>query len=281
MIIKDRALKRIKALFPNKIKLLLKAIVGKAEIISYPRKSENLECPICEKKVHGFNTMDSNFLKKFDDFGFNYSIYHFETLNTFAYKCPKCGACDRERLYSLYLKNYLYKDKSAEFSMVDFAPSFIFSNHQKKQFPNVNYRSADLYQDYVDDKVDITDMHIYSNDQFDFLICSHILEHVKEDKIAIKELYRILKPNGKGIIMVPIMLSLNEDYEDDKIVSEIDRWKNYAQSDHVRLYSKSGFIKKLEDQGFTVNQCDINFFGKEEFINHGIHTRSVLYVVQK
>lgn len=275
-------LDQLKALIPVKGKMIIKAIFDRAEIISYPRQSNSkLSCPICDKKVEGFDLINRFYLKNFDEHGFPYSVYQFETLNTFAYTCPKCGSNDRERLYGLYMKSHLYKEKSTKFSMVDFAPSKMFSNFVKNLFPNVDYRSADLCREYVDDKVDITNMDKYDTDKFDFFICSHILEHVKEDKLAIGELFRILKDNGKGIVMVPIMLSIIEDYENDCAITPADRWKHFAQSDHVRLYSKGGFIQKLEEQGFIVNQYGIDFFGEEQFVRHGIHPRSILYVVQK
>ena len=50
--------------------------------------------------------------------------------------------------------------------------------------------------------------------------CSHILEHVENDRKAMRELYRILKSNGVGIIMAPILLTLKEVYENPHITDE-------------------------------------------------------------
>jgi ubiquinone/menaquinone biosynthesis C-methylase UbiE len=165
--------------------------------------------------------------------------------------------------------------------MLYFAPSKTFDSFIKKTFTNINYRSADLSREDVDDNIDITDMKIYENESFDFIICSHILEHVEEDEKALLELHRVLTKNGKAIIMVPIMLSLKKDFVNQDVVSEIDRWKYYGQNDHVRMYSKPGFLKKLKSAGFKVNPMDYNFLGLETFAIHGIHKRSVLYIVQK
>jgi predicted SAM-dependent methyltransferase len=124
-------------------------------------------------------------------------------------------------------------------------------------------------------------MNIYEDNTFDFFICSHVLEHIQNDIKAMSELYRVLKPGGKCIAMVPIALSLEEDYENPEITTAEGRWKHFGQDDHVRMYSKSGFVNKLASTGFLVHQLDVNFFGYEIFDKHGIHPRSVLYVVEK
>jgi len=94
------------------------------------------------------------------------------------------------------------------------------------------------------------------------------------------ELYRILKPGGWGIVMVPILLTLTNVYEGASIRSEADSWKYFQQGDHVRLYSKQGFMRGLEDAGFRVNQLGIDYFGADLFDKHGIDPRSVLCVVE-
>jgi len=43
---------------------------------------------------------------------------------------------------------------------------------------------------------------VLPDSQFDFIICSHVIEHIDDDKIAIKELYRILKKQGRDLIKV-------------------------------------------------------------------------------
>lgn len=276
-------IKRIRKIIPENIINFLKVILNRVEVISFvkPKNFKKLFCPICEKNVEGFYRLNHNFLKTLDDSNFIFSVYHFETLNTFSYACPNCGAVDRERLFGLYLKDFSGINKNSKFSMLDFAPSKTFYSFIKNKFPNINYRSADLCRKNVDDNIDITEMKIYEDERFDFIICSHILEHVNQDEKAMSELYRVLNKNGKAIIMVPIMLSLSEDYENKEVITEMDRWKHFGQYDHVRMYSKQGFLEKLKKVGFKINQFDSLYFGPETFGICGIHQRSVLYVVEK
>ncbi len=145
----------------------------------------------------------------------------------------------------------------------------------------IKYRSLDLFMEGVDDKADITNMNIYGNDRFDIILCSHVLEHVTDDKKAMAELFRVLKPDGFAVIMAPIIINLQDDLENPDWTSDADRWKYYGQNDHVRQYSKSGFIKKMEHAGFKMLQFGIDYFGEETFHRYGINFRSVLYIGKK
>lgn len=237
-------------------------------------------CPVCETSVKEFDRLPDEYYEKLDTHGFIFSIFQFETLNQLKYLCPNCGASDRDRLYAIYLNsecNKFLDDKS----FLDIAPSQSLRTHIAKKYPRLHYRTADLGRSDVDDVVDVTDMNIYGDNSFNFFICSHVLEHVVKDIKAMQELYRILDSQGRGIVMAPIMLSLDEDYEDSEIVDPSDRWKHFGQDDHVRMYSKQGFLKKLSSVGFSMQSLDISFFGEEVFYKYGIHPRSVLYVVSK
>ncbi len=48
-------------------------------------------------------------------------------------------------------------------------------------------------------EIDVTSI-TYDSNTFDVILCSHVLEHVLDDDKAMRELYRVLKPNGWGII---------------------------------------------------------------------------------
>lgn len=52
----------------------------------------------------------------------------------------------------------------------------------------------------VDYNIDITDMNVFEDECFNIFICSHVLEHVPDDRKAISELYRLAREslNGSG-----------------------------------------------------------------------------------
>ena len=202
-----------------------------------------------------------------------------ETMNRRRYSCSHCQAADRDRLYALYFRDYVRGGGSLR-SVLDIAPRPGLTRFLKASGVKT-YRSADMIAHDADDRVDIQNMSVYADGQFQIFVCSHVLEHVADDIAAMRELHRVLAPDGWGICMVPINLSLSEVYEDASIVDEAGRWKHFGQNDHVRSYSKKGFVERLESAGFAVEQYGIAHFGREAFRQHGIHPRSVLYVVRK
>ncbi len=103
-------------------------------------------------------------------------------------------------------------------------------------------------------KMDITKIQ-YPDHHFDAILCNHVLEHVDDDKRAMSELFRVLKPGGWAILQVPIALALQETYEDCSITSPTAREVAFGQSDHVRLYGND-YTDKLQATGFIVNIFD-------------------------
>lgn len=266
----------------RRIRDAARVLFGSAYAVSKHTNNEKKQkadylCPVCTAQISRFLPLSDYYHQNLDKYGFIHSPYLSETMNRLAYQCPKCGASDRSRLYAIYLARY--PGEAARF--LDIAPAAHLTKFIK-QLPWVTeYRSADLKMKDVDDIIDLTNMTIYEDNSFDFFLCSHVLEHVEDDTRALGELYRILKPGGKGIAMVPINLGLSEDHEDPTKATPEERWKHFGQDDHVRLYSKPGFVAKLIGAGFLVNQFDVDHFGIDTFQRHGIHPRSVLYVVEK
>lgn len=242
---------------------------------------KNYLCILCNKKINDFEKLPQYYYDNLAKYNYIHPVFAGETINYLQYSCPFCFGADRERLYALFLEKYFNEVENKEnFKFLDFAPSKSLSNWIRK-YKWVKYRTIDLYMQGVDDKADITNLDIYTDNEFDFILCSHVLEHIENEKKAISELYRILKPTGKAIIMVPILTTLKEDFENPEHKTEAERWKYYGQNDHVRKHSKKGFVKKLENAGFKVEQLNIDYFSKEEFEKNAISKKSVLYVVSK
>jgi SAM-dependent methyltransferase len=239
-------------------------------------------CPVCDSTVEMFKPLAEFYFEQARKYGHLYSFDDSETMNYKEYECPRCHCSDRDRLYALYLEKF-FNDGSVgkKLTFIDFAPAAALSNFIKKNYPNLNYRTADLMAENVDDKVDITDMKIYADDSVDFFICSHVLEHVSDGNKAMRELYRILKPGARGIAMVPIVLTISETQEDPAITSAADRIKYYGQDDHVRMYSKRGFTSDLKNAGFKVQELGGKDFGENVFKKSGVSAKSVLYIVSK
>jgi SAM-dependent methyltransferase len=154
--------------------------------------------------------------------------------------------------------------------------SHIILKHQ-----NIEYITADLMADNVMVQMDITDIE-YPSDTFDVIICNHVLEHVVDDKKAMSELYRVMKPGGWGILQVPIALALTETYEDEAVTEPLEREALFGQADHVRIYALD-YAERLKEAGFEVEV--VNWQEDAEFISgnnkYGLLPLERIYVVKK
>lgn len=237
-------------------------------------------CPVCQVSNAGFNPLPSFYAEN----AAKYEYKHFgkgEMTVLETYSCKNCGASDRERLYAWWMSTSFSKtrvEKSRK--AIHFAPEAELSKHIKRTNLFSDYQTADYMMDGVDHKVDLMDIP-FENDSFDFFICSHVLEHVRDDMKAIAELFRITKPGGKGILMVPIATTLPKAIEDPDITDESERWRLFGQNDHVRLYARKEFTERIRAVGFKIDELDISFFGSRVFKMLGLKDSSVLYIVNK
>jgi SAM-dependent methyltransferase len=268
---------RLKIRIPWRVKQAASTLVSAAK--RRLQRPTGLHCPVCGTSNVSFQPLPSYYSEMRQRYGSIHPTGLSETMNRRQYSCSLCHAADRDRLYALYFREVLRSGESLQ-NILDIAPQPGLTR-LLKTLGAKNYRSADMNAANVDDRVDIQNMHIYADHQFQIFICSHVLEHVTHDIVAMRELYRVLAPGGWGICMVPINLGLGEIYENPDIVDEAGRWKHFGQNDHVRAYSKAGFVARLESVGFTVEQYGISHFGKDLFRRHGIHPHSVLYIARK
>lgn len=234
-------------------------------------------CPVCSSRFPNFLPLPTKYFEVFHRLRVFYSLEDFETLNVGQYSCPVCQCSDRDRLYALYIAGFLPRPEGRPLRVLDIAPTPILSK-LLRGLPYVQYRSADLYSELADDKVDITDMHIYRDGAFDFIVCSHVLEHIPDDAKAISELYRVLASGGRAILMVPILMTIGETDEDPNEKSVDERWARFGQDDHVRMYAKEDFLERLQSGGFAIETFGSASFGRGVFRKHGITDTSVLYI---
>jgi ubiquinone/menaquinone biosynthesis C-methylase UbiE len=113
---------------------------------------------------------------------------------------------------------------------------------------SIEYVSADLSAPEAMVKMDITEIQ-YSDDTFDVIYCSHVLEHVSDDRKAMREFCRVLKPGGWAILQVPIMA--DKTFEDSTVISPEEKQRLFGQHDHVRQYGLD-YKDRLADAGFRV-----------------------------
>jgi SAM-dependent methyltransferase len=252
-------------------------VINKARAVARPywHGTGGLYCPVCDHAIRNFRPLGRNFTANWDRYRFDLDPKRFETLNLNSYECPLCGASDRDRLYAAYLEATHLPRRG---TMIEFAPSGPLTHKLKKLFPEWEIRTADLMMPHVMDRIDICSMPIYKTESVDFLICSHVLEHVEDDLRATRELFRILKPGARAIVMVPIHLDLPVSRAGGQGMGAEQRWRHFGQNDHVRLHAKVDFLRLLASTGFRVQTISGSDLGGRKC---GINPDSVLYVPHK
>lgn len=120
---------------------------------------------------------------------------------------------------------------------------------------NLNVRKAKYVLDSMDSqKVSNGNWNVLCGDalnlpfndaSFDKIICSEVLEHVKDDEQGIRELVRVLKPGGALAVTVPTYLTeavywaLSDDYHNNP-------------GGHVRIFTAQGLVEALRRHNLTV-----------------------------
>lgn len=91
------------------------------------------------------------------------------------------------------------------------------------------------------------------------MIAYHVLEHIPDDRRAMREMFRVLKPGGWAAVQVPIR-DAPDTYEDASVDTDEERTEKFGQFDHVRHYGWQDFADRLTQAGFAVT---IERFGHE------------------
>ncbi|HID86993.1 MAG TPA: class I SAM-dependent methyltransferase [Anaerolineae bacterium] len=77
----------------------------------------------------------------------------------------------------------------------------------------------------------------YPDESFDGLTSGEVLEHVPDDRRAVREFHRVLRPGGVCVVTVPL----------GKDLGPLDRWAG-----HRRRYDQEGLRELFEEAGFRV-----------------------------
>lgn len=185
----------------------------------------NYRCPVCNSQLARFKPMGSRP----------------------AARCPVCNALERHRLIWLYCQTQTDLFDGRRKRLLHVAPEACLKQ-QLNCIKGLEYTGADLESRHATVKMDVTAIP-FNNASFDVILCNHVLEHVPDDRKAMWELLRILKPGGWAIMQVPIKEGVTQ--EDPAVTSAEERTRLYGQSDHVRQYGQD-YGDRLRNAGFTV-----------------------------
>lgn len=216
----------LKAALPSRYKLAARRAFLRVESIL--NAGSGVSCPCCGSRYRKFA--------------------RFHGLND---QCPSCGALMRHRAVTLYLRDVLRVPETGG-EVLHAGPGYSIRNWLVS-FPAVRYLSIDIDPHIADVQADITDLP-FDAESFDWVVCLHVLEHVPDDRMAISELFRVLRPGGKAVIQVPPS-PFEETLEDPSVTDPEERERLFGQYDHVRLCG-ADYHLRLEAPGFDVTQVD-------------------------
>ena len=185
-------------------------------------------CTVCDSSVAGFRPLGS----------------------TVEAWCPVCGSMPWHRLAWLFYRRCTGLFDDTPTRMLHVAPEEEFAARLARM-PSIDYLPVDLdtRAPMVKERMDVTAID-YPSDSFDVIVCNHVLEHIPDDRRAMREFHRVLRPGGWAALIVP--LQAEPTVEDPSCIDPAERERRFGQFDHVRIYGPD-FAERLRDAGFDVS----------------------------
>lgn len=97
----------------------------------------------------------------------------------------------------------------SKLSVLHIAPEECLATRFRTAFGS--YTSADLERRDVDLQLDLRDTGL-ADESYDVVYASDVLEHIADDRAAIAEIRRILRPDGFAVLAVPIVCETTIEY---------------------------------------------------------------------
>lgn len=191
--------------------------------------------------------------------------------------CPNCMALERHRLMWLWLEREASFFEDAP-RLLHFAPEKCFIKRFRRALGE-GYVTADLESPLADVKCDIQAIP-FADNEFEVVFCNHVLEHIPDDRLAMREMWRVMKPGGWGIMMVPVNPARDTTYEDPSITTGESRAAAFGQYDHLREYGRD-YPGRLRETGFEVEELDYIRHLSEGEISRYALAAEILYIVRK
>lgn len=235
------------------------------------------KCNACNSDVF-FTPIPAGYEATRKQCGFLYWNADFQLESKENYGCPVCGAYDRDRLMIAFLEE-VRAEGSEKLRMLQIAPSPAIERYALGR-DDILYESTDLMMEGVTFQADLQHMDMVADETYDIIVCAHVLEHVENDAKAMRELHRILKPEGVCLVLVPLIVG-KQDTEEQWGCSIEENWRRFGQGDHSRLYGKEDFIRRLQEAGFYVNELGKDWFGDDFYQEYGFDDLSIMYVATK
>lgn len=162
--------------------------------------------------------------------------------------CLRCGSLERHR----FLAGLLGDLKAVGPAQVlHIAPEPSLRRLLTDRFGD-GYLSSDIDPEGVDLAADAASLPL-PDSSFGLILCSHVLEHVPDDRAVIRELARVAAPGAPIVLMFPIDAELAETIEDPGETDPARRLERFGQDDHVRMYGRDA-AARIASAGVAVQE---------------------------
>ena len=223
-------MRRLLSRLPEPVKVPLRR--ARQFLSAIPYRGEGRWCPLCGRSS-----------SRFAEYGI---VPRPEAM------CMHCGALERHRLAWLYLERRTDLLDGRRRRMLHVAPEAALERRLRKVVGD-GYLTADLSGRAMVE-MDVEDIRM-PDGSFDVIFCSHVLEHVNDDRRAMREFHRVLRPDGWAILLVPITAART--VEDPSVTDPAERLRLFGQGDHVRRYGPD-YVDRLREAGFTVSTTRVH-----------------------
>ena len=191
--------------------------------------------------------------------------------------CPLCLSLERHRMIWLWIsRNTTLEERRPR--LLHIAPEVSLMREFRRVYSGTEkYTTADLESPLADMHFDIQHIPLDA-ESVDVVICNHILEHVEDDRKAMREIYRVLSHGGWAVMLVPEDRSRATTFEDDTITDPQQRTALFGQYDHRRVYGRD-YDARLCEAGFRVERhSPREMFGDEECSTYSLGSDDLVVV---
>ena len=209
------------------------------------------DCPVCGTRIRAFTQGGGSFRRRRRGY------------------CPRCNSKARHRRVWIHCRDETDLFDRPAIELLHVAPKYCLSRRIVRM-PNVRYSAVDIVPRPLVTMIgDLTDLEVPS-ERYDAILCVHVLEHIVDDRSAIGEMWRVLRPGGWAVINVPVALD-SPTFEDATLVTPNERRRAFGEADHVRVYG-ADLIDRLQDVGFEVELYRGDHLPESVIERHGLTT---------
>ena len=187
-------------------------------------RGDAMHCPLCARSFRKFRTAGRNAARRENAV------------------CPACGSRERDRLACLFLRQLEPGGR-----LLHVAPERCLTACLRR-LATEGYMSADLVRQDVDERFDLAAIP-HRQATFGGVYCSHVLQDVHDDRQALAEVFRVLRPGGWAILNVPVKAPRSLDHQDAP--GRTRAAGDPRPPEHLRTYGPD-FRDRMADAGFRV-----------------------------